>query len=122
METTNYETQENNKLIAEFMGAKANRGGEYELYGIIEGIEDGEHEQHFFFGSEMKFSTDWNWLIPVIKKIGDETNYELVISYGYCYWNNEGEQPLGDFEGGYGDIIYIYNAVVSFIKWYNANK
>ena len=69
-----------------------------------------------------KYHSDWNWLMPVIKKIGDETNYELVMGYDYCYWNNEGKQPLEDFDGGYGDIIYIYNAVVSFIKWYNANK
>ena len=104
------------------MGAKPNKGGEYELYGITEGIEGGEHEQHFFFGSEMKFSTDWNWLMEVIKEIGNKTDFELVMGYDYCYWNNEGEQPLEGFEGGYGDITYIYSAVISFIKWYNENK
>ena len=103
---------ENNKLIAEFMGlseiAKTN--------GIV--FKDNNTDEIHL----IKYNSDWNWLMPVIKEIGDKTDFELVMGYGYCYWNNEGEQPLGDFEGGYSDIIYIYSAVASFIKWYNENK
>ena len=106
--------QENNKLIAEFLGYSQPHP-DYPKSSYW--YKKGENPLCF-----LSFNSDWNWLMSVIKKIGDETNYELVMGYDYCYWNNEGEQPLEDFEGGYGDIIYIYNAVVSFIKWYNANK
>ena len=106
----NSETIESNKLIAEFMGAKPNKGGEYDLYGIIEGIEDGEHEQHFFFRSEMKFSTDWNWLMEVVEKCRVESNEEDSHWEAIYY-------SLIDL-----DIDNVYTAVISFIKWYNENK
>lgn len=109
-------TTENNKLIADFMGAKPNRGGEYELYGIIEGIEDGEHEQHFFFGSEMKFSTDWNWLMPVVEKIfNTDLYYKKYIDYNSSMFT-DGEIKLTT------QINTVYNQAADFIKWYNANK
>ena len=46
-------TLENNKLIAEFLRANPFRENEketsYEMYGIIESIDDGEDEKHFYF-------------------------------------------------------------------------
>ena len=63
---------EDNKLIAEFMGAKPIVLGistEYEMYGIIECINDGVDEKHFFIDDEMEFHTSWDWLMPVVKKI-----------------------------------------------------
>ena len=128
---------ENNKLIAEFMGAKPNKGGEYELYGIIEGIEDGEHEQHFFFGSEMKFSTDWNWLMEVVKNIEktkirethgqfNENEYEAIISISientFCQILSNGAFINEIISiNGESKIEAVYSACVEFIKWYNAN-
>ena len=108
-------TTESNKLIAEFMGYDFIQQHSHYIVNP-EGFLDNENTASY------KFNKDWNWLMPVIKEIGDKTDFELVMGYGYCYWNNEGEQPLGDFEGGYSDIIYIYSAVASFIKWYNENK
>ena len=62
-----------NKLIAEFMGANPTKESTnvyaYEMYGIIDTIEDGVNEQHFFLSSEMKFHSSWDWLMPVVDKI-----------------------------------------------------
>ena len=74
---------EYNKLIAEFMGANPFRESvnedvlSYEMYGLIESIEDGVYEKHFFLPSEMKFHTSWDWLMPVIENI-DHLQYESV--------------------------------------------
>lgn len=125
-------TTENNKLIAEFMGyeniAKVNHHPIYKITSLSHEAPDFDNrimetiDTFSPYFDDMKFSTDWNWLMPVIKEIGDRTDFELVMGYGHCYWNNAGDQPLGDFDGGYSDIIYIYNAVIEFIKWYNLNK
>ena len=44
---TQEEITAGNILIAEFLGAKR-FGTEFELYGTVECIEDGEDEKHFF--------------------------------------------------------------------------
>ena len=43
----------------------------YEMYGIIECIEDGLNEQHFFLPEEMLFKKSWDWLMPVVMKCFD---------------------------------------------------
>jgi len=64
-----------NKLIAEFMDANPFREGDdvqsYEMYGILECIEDGLNEQHFFLPEEMLFHESWDWLMPVVIKCFD---------------------------------------------------
>ena len=64
-----------NKLIAEFMGANTSIESEdvqsYEMYGVLECIEDGISEKHFFLPEEMRFHTSWDWLMPVVCKIDD---------------------------------------------------
>lgn len=63
--------------------------------------------------SNMKYHTNWDWLIPVVEKIantelinGDTKNLRyLCITY------------LSTF-----DKIVVFNSVVKFIKWYNKNN
>jgi hypothetical protein len=77
---------DNNKLIAEFMGANPFRESvnedvlSYEMYGVLECIEDGISEKHFFLPEEMQFHTSWDWLMPVIEKIEDEEDCEFRIT------------------------------------------
>ena len=105
----------NNKLIAEFMGAKPLvLGGstEYEMYGVLDCIEDGVDEKHYYIDDEMRFHESWDWLMPVHRKCmftpnfsGDDQLRTLLID------------AVID-----ADINRLYDAVVEFIKEYNVDN
>lgn len=107
---TPQEIIENNILIAEFMGWKT------------------KDIKQFVLLYDYSPNRDWNQLIKVVKAIGDKTEHELVSGHNYSYWNRYGENPILDKEdnpqefGGYSDIINIYEACVTFVKWYTQNK
>jgi hypothetical protein len=111
----------NNKLIAEFMGANPFRESvnedvlSYEMYGLVENIEDGLDEKHFFLPSEMKYHTSWDWLMPVIDKIESDGRYGVeILKYGTTIRASKTE-IVADIS--FGDKIdHTYNAVVKFIK------
>jgi len=95
-----------NKLIAEFMGAKPFvLGGstEYEMYGVLDCIEDGANEKHYFIDDEMRFHESWDWLKPVVDEI------EQV---------NEGVPEQMLHVSLYSTIDEVYEAVVYFIQEY----
>lgn len=80
MEDTRLITE--NRLIAEFLGARRNRftdDDSYEMYGLIECIEDGPDEKHMFHATEMPFKTDWNWLMEVVGRISSVTEEPEVL-------------------------------------------
>lgn len=101
------ETQEKNILIAQFMGFDFSR---FENDGIME-----PQEEIFFTDSktfsvyELKFNTDWNWLMEVVEKI-----MHTGIAGG----------QIADIKDGLitANIEAVYNACVSFIEWYNEQK
>ena len=97
----------NNKLIAEFMGVKPLGGStEYEMYGVLDCIEDGVDEQHFFLEEQLLFHTSWDWLMPVVSKCfktGDDTHQ----------WDNIMDTIFTC------DINIVYAQVVEFIKEQN---
>ena len=103
----------NNKLIAEFMGVKPLvLGGsiEYEMYGVLDCIEDFPNEKHFFLDDEMRFHKSWDWLMPVVEKI-----------------ENEGLDPHGMIDNSlrknnqkrWRSIEDTYNVAVYLINIYN---
>lgn len=103
-------TMEDNKLIAEFMGAKPLvLGGstEYEMYGVLDCIEDGVDEKHYYIDDEMRFHESWDWLMPVVQKCFDTQQ----PSEGQHYFINESLLTM--------DIDVVYDRVVEFIKEYN---
>ena len=58
-----------NKKCANFLQAEYNeKYHEWHLYGVVSCIDDGENEQHYFEAYEMKFDSDWNWLMTIIDK------------------------------------------------------
>jgi hypothetical protein len=87
-------TQENNKLIAEFMG-----------YPNIANDED----KRDYLEDCLKYHKSWDWLMPVVSqcfKTGDDT-YE---------WDNIMDTLFTC------DIDIVYTQVVEFINQYNKTK
>ena len=87
-------TQENNKMIAEFMG-----------YPNIANDED----KRDYLEDCVKYHKSWDWLMPVVKKCfqtGDDT-YE---------WDNIMDTLFTC------DRDIVYAQVVEFINQYNKNK
>ena len=84
---------DNNKLIAEFMGV--------DQVDIDYAIN--EHGQ-------LKYHLSWDWLMPVVQKIGDEyLNTPFDETYSHLTEQYENIWTLED----------TYNAVVEFIKEQN---
>lgn len=61
------------------------------------------------FGSDaFRYDTSWDWLMPVVEKIGNlNMQYEFGLATHYSAPN-----PFGPIEG-------FYQYVVEFIRWYN---
>jgi hypothetical protein len=109
--------ENNNKLIAEFMEFQYTSIGWYDSEESLNLKGDNTFD-------ELKFHTDWNWLMPVIDKIesmgywvdytkGDvfiyDDNYNLVIP-----------NPMHENEDT--KLSIHYKEVVEFINWYNKKK
>jgi len=101
--------ENNNILIAEFMGINHLDYDKY-INNLKEMKAEGLYFEQGYMTSELKFDTDWNWLMPVVKKCREESNDEDSYWEAIYY-------SLVDL-----DIDNVYIAVVEFIKWYNENK
>ena len=119
-----------NKLIAEFMGANPFRESvnedvlSYEMYGLVENIEDGLNEKHFFLPSEMKYNTSWDWLMPVVEKI-ENFGYEFIIAESRCYVKHNTDHSIKELfhiETIGSKIDTTYKAVVEFIQTQTKDK
>jgi hypothetical protein len=107
-------TQENNKLIAEFMG-----------YPNIANDED----KRDYLEDCLKYHKSWDWLMPVVEKIEsfifDENNsYNVTIgSTNYCIiQDSNGDSVEIIKDNGETKLETVYQAVVQFINQYNKNK
>ena len=90
----------NNKLIAEFMGCTNpfNEVTDATLYHVSHGT---------FELSDLRYDVSWDWLMPVVQKIGDE------------YLNTPFDETYSKLTEGYENIWTLedtYRAVVEFIK------
>jgi hypothetical protein len=99
-------TIETNKIIAGFLGQNK-IPYEFPKFGNIR--MDGDYSDTFF-DNQLKFHSDWNWLMEVVKKCrlesNDEDSHWEVIYYSLTELNIEA----------------VYNACVEFIKGYNNGK
>jgi len=105
-------TMEDNKLIAEFMGAVGTpkyNPTECDVYitGYLDVDSDDENAQHFYTPDEMKYRISWDWLMPVVQKCFDTQQ----PSEGQHYFINESLLTM--------KIEVVYDRVVEFIKQYN---
>jgi hypothetical protein len=97
-------TQENNKLIAEFWGMEL--GDDKTMY-----YDDAENLHPPTPINELKFHSSWDWLMPVVRRI--VSDIELDLDY-----ENEYREHLMDVVP-FARIEDVYEAVVEFIKQYN---
>ena len=108
---------ENNKLIAEFMG-----GYQYDNHDdFITFDETNNMFSHNTISLEnLKFHSDWNWLIEVVEKI-ESLGYRIEIVKHICrihIWNKE----IIIISENIPKIEAVYNSCITFIKWYNKQK
>ena len=133
--------EENNKIIAEFMGLSIKEGVCYYT----------DEDDMFPMGIEVEepyipYDESWDWLIPVVNKIEGDCKANFITK---CQWNEFNKcsycQVIVNIEKGkmskdrsciydskkvydyVGDmsknkIEATYKAVVEFIKWYNEKK
>tara|TARA_R100000322_G_scaffold165923_1_gene131733 strand:+ start:547 stop:852 length:306 start_codon:yes stop_codon:yes gene_type:complete len=98
--------EQNNKLIAEFMGCTHpfNNVTDATLYNVSHGT---------FELSDLRYDVSWDWLMPVVQKIGDE------------YYNTPFDETYSHLTEQYENIWTLedtYRAVVEFIKDQNTIK
>jgi hypothetical protein len=140
-------TQESNTLIALFMGYKFYKGcfldGGGDRYNAnidlwvkeptpefltIKGgkhhlVDDGDcgsYCEDYFMDGNAKYDEDWNWLMPVVEKIG-QLKYQVDLTQGAT--SSCGIRKLGIKHSFEGNLLEnTYTAVVAFIEWYNKNE
>ena len=122
-------TTENNKIIAEFMG--------WEIKNYSTPISDIVTPYGQLTETQLKFNSDWNWLMEVVEKIEsleDTERFEITnsgvnithyqtkeVKFIYNgYHTNKGMYLLTE-KAVDTKIEAVYMAVVEFIKWYNKN-
>ncbi len=106
-------TQENNKIIAEFMGIIPNEAGVYHV------------SKHKGYSLEnLLYHTSWDWLMPVVEKI-ERLNYDFQIGGGIGVARIvdvglDRTEVMREIEVSYPTKLEAtYNAVVEFINQYN---
>lgn len=98
----------NNKLIAEFMGAKDGNpvGSKKTMINVPDFFSKRTTSTHYL--TDLKYNERWDWLKPVINKIkGLEKDWPMATD-GVC-------SLLLTV-----DINTAYNEVVTFVKWYTS--
>ena len=74
--------------------------------------------------TDLRYNTSWNWLMPIVERVG-------VIGGSLVKLTVKGDNSICSLDVGLGGsfkahksnkalIILTFNAVVEYIKWYNA--
>lgn len=105
-------TQENNKLIAEFMGAeKTHIQSVGDIYCPVPSKNGSEYED------KLQYQTSWDWLMPVVDRI-ETLSGKLPTHIGNI--PNDEDWESNNFLST--NINATYKAVVEFINQYNKNQ
>lgn len=109
-------TEEGNKLIAEFMGWR--KSG-------IHGWLPPNKEDSWAYGKDsiLKYHFSWDWLMPVVEKIGKHKYHDGETAYPRTFGMLSPEQKYmvrfnrNQLFEGETLIEATYDACVDFIKW-----
>lgn len=119
---------ENNKLMAKFLGAKQYDETDDFIY---------FDETNNIFSNDtislknLKFNTDWNWLMEVVEKIENWEGEQFYIIHSMSFnkrsisIKTESNRVFKNIEIFYNKgekIQATYKACAEFIKWYNEQK
>ena len=119
--------EENNKIIAEFMGAKLTKDLKI-MYPVYEGDSS--------YVKNLKYHSDWNWLMEVVEKIEnikikdysistDITDDKTFINVWHYGDGGKWSILISNLNEEYKDFNKMqrtYKAVVKFINFYNKQK
>lgn len=108
--------QENNKLIAEFIGGEYTANEKIISLPRFMKCDHYDREGILMVGlvltKALRFHESWDWLMPVVQKCKDNQ------VFGSQYLIDQIDNVLTcDCQ-----IELLYEAVIEFIKWYNENK
>ena len=122
------DTNEGNKIIAEFMGCYGgiHYCGNEEVYAY--GFKDTHITERWrepLFNDRTPYHESWDWLMPVVEKINNTTigdeKFDVIIYQTSCHINDT-EQILIE-KNYYKSLIQcVYDAVTEFIQWYNTQN
>ena len=107
--------EENNKLIAEFMGCTHpfNEVTDATLYNVSHGT---------FELSDLRYDSSWDWLMPVIDKIDDKILDNPKLDCSEKMKDIAIKNDFMDIRYKFANIEEVYYTVVEFIKEYNNGK
>ena len=127
--------EENNKIIAEFMGFTFEKNiGYYDNEMLLEQIVYEQQNGNCF--DELLFNKDWNWLMAVVEKIEnikikdysistDITNNKTFINVWHYGDGGKWSILISNLNEEYKDFNKIqrtYKAIIEFINFYNKQK
>ena len=111
-------TEQNNRMIAEFMGlVESSIPNKYWTKKTEDGFGDGKL-------IDLEYHTSWDWLMPVVYKI-ESLGYSVNISRIKVSINHIGSEEEM-FSWVCGDpskkMEILYETLLQFIEWYNQKK
>ena len=111
MDMKHYNEQKYNRLCAEFLGWKLEDG----YYN-----RDMHHDYSFVKEDELKFHSDWNWIMEVVEKI----HYfkTLIISNNHCEVHFMIEDNMRINVHARTTKEAVVEAIWRFLNWYNEQK
>ena len=107
---TEQEIIDNNRIIAEFMGAKPCK--QHPNTQLFLTIKDNKNPSLQYWHL-LKYHTSWDWLIPVFNKVYSTRGYMEYIRKYNVY---DDGIVIDTFK-----ILVSYKRIIHFIKWYNTN-
>jgi len=122
--------EENNKLIAEFMGIYPfSKSGQYEALNIITALEFNMNTNFFnsptdvLYIDDFKFHESWDWLMPVIEKI-ESMGYYMKMTKKSCAICTDSayKEKIIASELLKGRFENLYSCIITFIKFYSKEE
>lgn len=130
---TEQEVKTGNELIALFMGAIYSENAEAWGFGNahiwskkikLQGKVYKNLVWATKFEKELKYHSSWDWLMPVVEKIESLNFSTLIYHLPKTLYTTKIISGGADVVGVNRDtkIQSVFDTVIEFIKWYNANK